>query len=78
LKNAFWGIHLPGSPGVEFLSPERRKTYQALTIAEDAVVEWKRILRRYRLLTELSQLRSFFGIFAMIFAAKPCVSIAAL
>jgi hypothetical protein len=37
LKNAFWGIHLPGSPGVEFLSPERRKTYQALTIAEDAV-----------------------------------------
>jgi hypothetical protein len=51
LKNAFWGIHLRGSPGVEFLSPERRKTYQALTIAEDAVVEWKRILRRYRLLT---------------------------
>ena len=36
---------------MEFLSPERRKTYQALTIAEDAVVEWKRILRRYRLLT---------------------------
>jgi len=29
-------------------------------------------------LAELSQLRAIFGIFAIIFAAKPCVSIAAL